>query len=152
MESNHLNYLNNNSMINTNFFDRVDEDYLEEKNSNNISLTNRLIILCEKVDESEDKQNLKINHLENNLNLSGQFQINKKKTNIEDLSYYSIEQNFNDNNMNIEEEILNNSIKIGNDEQIIDPIFEMSSSLDVAFFPIVLTCSKILSLTIYFKF
>lgn len=127
MESNHLNYLNNNSMINTNFFDRVDEDYLEEKNSNNISLTNRLIILCEKVDESEDKQNLKINHLENNLNLSGQFQINKKKTNIEDLSYYSIEQNFNDNNMNIEEEILNNSIKIGNDEQIIDPIFEMSS-------------------------
>ena len=57
----------------------VDEDYLEEKNSNNISLTNRLIILCEKVDESEDKQNLKINHLENNLNLSGQFQINKKK-------------------------------------------------------------------------
>jgi hypothetical protein len=70
---------------------------------------------------------LKINHLENNLNLSGQFQINKKKTNIEDLSYYSIEQNFNDNNMNIEEEILNNSIKIGNDEQIIDPIFEMSS-------------------------
>jgi len=130
MESNHLNYLNNNSMINTNFFDRVDEDYLEEKNSNNISLTNRLIILCEKVDESEDKQNLKINHLENNLNLSGQFQINKKKTNIEDLSYYSIEQNFNDNNMNIEEEILNNSeniIKIGNDEQGIDPIFEMSS-------------------------
>ena len=127
MESNHLNYLNNNSMINTNFFYRVDEDYLEEKNSNNISLTNRLIILCEKVDESEDKQNLKINHLENNLNLSGQFQINKKKTNIEDLSYYSIEQNFNDNNMNIEEEILNNSIKIGNDEQIIDPIFEMSS-------------------------
>lgn len=127
MESNHLNYLNNNSMINTNFFDRVDEDYLEEKNSNNISLTNRLIILCEKVDESEDKQNLKINHLENNLNLSGQFQINKKKTNIEDLSYYSIEQNFNDNNMNIEEEILNNSIKIGNDEQIIDPILEMSS-------------------------
>ena len=127
MESNHLNYINNNSMINTNFFDRVDEDYLEEKNSNNISLTNRLIILCEKVDESEDKQNLKINHLENNLNLSGQFQINKKKTNIEDLSYYSIEQNFNDNNMNIEEEILNNSIKIGNDEQIIDPIFEMSS-------------------------
>lgn len=127
MESNHSNYLNNNSMINTNFFDRVDEDYLEEKNSNNISLTNRLIILCEKVDESEDKQNLKINHLENNLNLSGQFQINKKKTNIEDLSYYSIEQNFNDNNMNIEEEILNNSIKIGNDEQIIDPIFEMSS-------------------------
>ena len=127
MESNHLNYLNNNSMINTNFFDRVDEDYLEEKNSNNISLTNRLIILCEKVDESEDKQNLKINHLENNLNLSGQFQINKKKTNIEDLSYYSIEQNFNDNNMNIEEEILNNSLKIGNDEQIIDPIFEMSS-------------------------
>ena len=127
MESNHLNYLNNNSMINTNFFDRVDEDYLEEKNSNNISLTNRLIILCEKVDESEDKQNLKINHLENNLNLRGQFQINKKKKNIEDLSYYSIEQNFNDNNMNIEEEILNNSIKIGNDEQIIDPIFEMSS-------------------------
>jgi len=127
MESNHLNNLNNNSMFNTNFFDKVDEDYLEEKNSNNISLTNRLIILCEKVDESEDKQNLKINHLENNLNLSGQFQINKKKTNIEDLSYYSIEQNFNDNNMNIEEEILNNSIKIGNDEQIIDPIFEMSS-------------------------
>ena len=127
MESNHLNNLNNNSMFNTNFFDKVDEDYLEEKNSNNISLTNRLIILCEKVDESEDKQNLKINLLENNLNLSGQFQINKKKTNIEDLSYYSIEQNFNDNNMNIEEEILNNSIKIGNDEQIIDPIFEMSS-------------------------
>ena len=124
MESNNL---NNNSMFNTNFFDKVDEDYLEEKNSNNISLTNRLIILCEKVDESEDKQNLKINHLENNLNLSGQFQINKKKTNIEDISYYSIEQNFNDNNMNIEEEILNNSLKIGNDEQIIDPIFEMSS-------------------------